>query len=66
MNQLGKPRFRGAPPHCVAENRMAFLDREAAVAFMESLNVPVRRYWECVKCGGWHVQANLKKTVRRT
>lgn len=59
-------RFRGAPPHCVWANSMSFSTRADAVEFMASLNAPAKRYWECVRCGGWHALPDLHRICKRT
>lgn len=52
-----KPRWPGAPPVCVAENRMAFKDQAALHAYRASIGMsayPPAEVWRCGTCSHLH------------
>ncbi len=52
-----KPRWAGAPPVCIATNRMAFKDRAEMDAYRASIGMSAwapKRVGVCKICGHWH------------
>lgn len=51
-----KPRWPGAPPICIATNRLAHKSKEAWQEFYDT-NCPrlkIIKLWVCEVCGCWH------------